>query len=143
MKPFELEAVLKYRKRLKEIAQHKFEEAKKHYNDVKVQLATKTANAQSLADTLQELQKAGITIEDHILYETRISLLRSEIESLEKQLIKKHEQVIRERKILMQKSKEQRVLEKLKEKQNRAWLQFLDKKEAAMLDEIAVIYGKK
>ena len=34
-------------------------------------------------------------------------------------------------------------MEKLKEKQNQSWKEHLEKKEAALLDEIAIIFHEK
>jgi len=43
----------------------------------------------------------------------------------------------------MKKAKDRQVMEKLKERQNADWQQYLNKKEAAMLDEIAIIFHNK
>jgi flagellar FliJ protein len=45
--------------------------------------------------------------------------------------------------MLIKRSKERKVMEKLKTRQNQAWRAHLDKKEAAMLDEIAVIFHER
>ena len=140
MKPFQLEAVLKYRKRLKDIAQNKFEEAKKQHSTTKEKLTITRNESLHLIEKLTSIQKRGVSIEEHILFERRIEYLDTRIKVLEKELFKKQEIVVRERTFLLQKSKEQRVMEKLKEKQNIEWQHFLDKKEAAMLDEIAVLH---
>ena len=143
MKPFELEAVLRYRKRLKDIAINKFEEAKKQFDLVRVKLAQANKERENLIDTLAGMQRQGVDIQDHIRFETRIEFLGELIKRMQGELDKKQAAVVRARNVLMQKSKEQKVMEKLKEKQNSEWRQFLDKKEAAMLDEIAVLHGKR
>ena len=143
MKPFELEAVLKYRKRLKDIAVNKFEEAKKQFEAARSTLAKTSEERQTLINTLAGMQQQGVDIQDHIRFENRIEFLAERIKLLQVELDKKQGAVVRARNTLMQKSKEEKVMEKLKERQNDEWRQFLDKKESAMLDEIAVLYGKR
>lgn len=143
MKPFELETVLKHRKRLKDTAINKFEAAKKQLEAVRSKLAETTIERDSLIKTLARMQLQGVDIQDHIRFETRIDFLLEEIKRLQAELNKNQEAVVKARNFLMQKSKEAKVLEKLKEKQNSEWRQFLDKKEASMLDEIAVLHGKR
>ena len=68
---------------------------------------------------------------------------KSELETLKKILIEKEANVLRERENTIKRSKERKVMEKLKEKQNATWQQYLNKKEAALLDEIAVIFHER
>ena len=143
MKPFELEAVIKYRKRLKDIAINKFEEAKKQFDTARSILAETKQNRETLITALVDMQRQGMDIQDHIRYETCIDFLSEEIKRLETELNRKQDAVVRARANLMKKSKDEKVMEKLKEKQNAEWRQFLEKKEAAMLDEIAVLHGKR
>lgn len=143
MKPFELEAILKYRKRLKDIAQNKFEEAKNQHRSAKAEFEKMQNESSLLVEKLSHLQIRGISIQEHILFATRIEYLKAELKLLEEELTKKQAIVIQERNFLLKKSKEERVMEKLKEKRNKEWFRFLDKKEAAMLDEIAVLHHKK
>ena len=140
MKPFELETVLKYRDRLKSIARNKLQEAQNVRDRVRDRLAAKESEYQELITNLNTLQAGGIDVLEHIRYENRIEFVSRDINSFKKQLEKKQELVIRERKHLIQKSKEHKALEKLKERQNADWKRWLDKKEAAMLDEIAVLH---
>lgn len=143
MKPFSLNVVLNYRQRLKDIARNRFQKAQDQQNIVKNKLESQIAEHLALIETQTRLQVSGIDILEHIRYENRIELLKTKIVELRDQLRKKQEKVVRERAHLMKKSKEHRVLEKLKEKQNTEWQLFLDKKEAAMLDEIAILYRNR
>ncbi len=140
MKPFQLDTVLDYRKKLKETARNAYEKARKSHLQTKKQLAEKKGEHAALVTKLNTLHRQGISIHEHILYETRLDYLLTEIKTLSKELQKKQQAVIRERKLLILRSKEQQVMEKLKEKQNRKWQFHLDKKEAAMLDEFAILY---
>jgi len=143
MKPFSLDAVLKYRQRLKDVARNRFQEAKNQFALTNAQYTKKKEEYLTLTSTVITLQAEGISITELIRYEDRKEFLQNEIKMLEAELKKKQEFVLRERKHLLLKSKEHHVLEQLKEKQNAQWRQFLNKKEAAMLDEIAVLYRNR
>ena len=139
MKPFSLNTVLNHRKRLLNLARGRFAEAQSEYNEAKSRVEQCVAERSGLIDTLTEIQRSGIDIEEHIRYTNRIDLLKTEYERLQRQLQKKHEIVLRERTHLLQKSKEHRVLEKLKQRQDAAWRQYLDRNEAKALDEVAIL----
>jgi flagellar protein FliJ len=139
MKPFSLDTVLNHRKRLLNMARGRFAEAQSEYNEVKSRVEQCVAERSGLIDTLTEIQRSGIDIEEHIRYTNRIDLLKTEHERLQRHLQKKHEIVLRERTHLLQKSKEHRVLEKLKQRQDATWRQFLDRNEAKLIDEVAIL----
>ena len=139
MKPFSLDTVLNHRKRLLNMARGRFAEAQAEYNEVKSQVEQCVAERNGLVETLAERQRAGIAIDEHVRFVNRIDLLDTELERLRRRLQKKHEIVLRERQHLLQKSKEHRVLEKLKQRQDAQWRQYLDRNEAKALDEIAIL----
>lgn len=139
MKPFSLTTVLDHRKRLLDIARGRFAEAQAAYAQARERLERCRAERADLIERLAALQRAGIDIDTHIRFSNRIDLLLTQAQRLQHELQKKHELVLRERTHLLQKSKEHRVLEKLKDRQDSDWRHFLDKKEAKMLDEIAVL----
>jgi flagellar FliJ protein len=140
MKPFQLETVLKYRQRLKDVARNRFQHAQNQRNKAHEDFVEKKNEYQNLNETITELQRHGVAVEELIRYQNRIDYVSAELLKLEETLKKKTETVVRERKHLILKNKEERVLEKLKEKQNLEYQQFINKKESAMLDEIAVLY---
>lgn len=140
MKPFNLETVLKHRKRTKELAMNRFHQAQSRLTAVKKELDEKRMEYQHLIQSLSTLELQGIGVEEHIRYQHRVEFITETIIGLEKKLKKQNEVVIRERKHLVKKSKEQRVMEKLKEKQNAEYQRFIDKKESAMLDEMAILH---
>ncbi|THB72576.1 MAG: flagellar export protein FliJ [Desulfobulbaceae bacterium] len=143
MKPFSLHAVLRYRERLRDIARTKFQDAQNEHARVLKNRSVKQQEQTILIETLEFKQAEGIEIKDHILFENRIALLQEEIIQLDRELKRKQEVLVRERNYLLEKSKEKRAMERLKEKQDDAWNKHLDKKESAMLDEIAVLYRNR
>lgn len=143
MKPFSLDSVLKYRVQLEKIAKNRLYEAEKKRAEVHLQLQQKEAIFRTLIADLAGLQSQGMEVIEMIRYEERISLLKNQVDNLRTTLAEKNKKVLRERENTLIKSKERKVMEKLKERQNIAWQQYLNKKEAAMLDEIAVIFHER
>jgi flagellar protein FliJ len=143
MKPFSLDSVLKYRVQLEKIAKNRLYEAEKKRAEVYLQLQQKENIFRTLIADLAKLQSQGMEVVEMIRYEERIALINDQVNNLKTTLAEKDKKVLRERENTLIKSKERKVMEKLKERQNIAWQQYLNKKEAAMLDEIAVIFHER
>lgn len=139
MKPFTLENVLAYRKRLEDIAHHRFIESQKVHRQVEEKLAAENAILSELVNRSAQLQAEGVDITELIRYEERILQVKANTKAIAKSLTEKAEIVLRERQNLINRAKERQIMERLKEQQNRAWASYLDKKETAMLDEIAIL----
>lgn len=139
MKPFGLDAVLDYRKRLEELAQQRFFQAQKIRDTIELKLTAEQQLLSQLISTVAQKQKEGIDIMELIFFEERITYVQNNVRSIETTLAEKTENVRKEHERLVQRSKDRQIMEKLKKQQNNAWQKYLDKKEAAMLDEIAVI----
>lgn len=137
MKPFSLQTVLDYRKRLEEIAQNRLIEAKKIHEVIRQKLTDETDALTVFIDESARLQMEGIGITELIRHEERITAQKMNIKAIRKNLAEKHQLIQNEQQNLIHRSKERQIMEQLKETQNKAWQGFLDKKEAAMLDEIA------
>jgi flagellar FliJ protein len=138
MKPFTLQTILDYRKRLEDIAQHRLIEAKKVREIIKKKLNDEKSALAIFIDETESLQVQGVGITELIRYEERITAQKHNILAIKKNLSEKSELVQKEQQHLVMRSKERQIMERLKETQNMAWKGYLDKKEAAMLDEIAI-----
>jgi len=139
VKPFGLQTVLDYRKRLEDSAQHKLIEAKTVYRKIEEKYLLEQ---QRLAENLAERdrrEQEGINIMELIRYEEHTERLTANIEAIGKTLQEKALLVKQAQEHLLKRAREKQVLEKLKEKQNLAWRNYLEKNEALMLDEIAII----
>ena len=143
MKPFSLTAVLNFRKRLEDIAQGRFASAQKKEQQIREKIQTEEAFYAELIADRDYRQLQGIDINELLSLEEHIVFAKGQLQLLRKELIKRREQVELERQNLLKRSQEKQVMEKLKEKQNREWQQYLNKKEAAMLDEIAILFHDK
>ena len=137
MEPFTLQTVLDYRKRLEDIAQQRLIEARKIKQTIKQKLTDEIRALAFFIDESERLQTEGIGIPELIRYEERITNQKYTIQAIEQNLLEKTELVRKEQQNLVQRSKERQTMERLKETQNKAWITYLNKKEAAMLDEIA------
>ena len=137
MKPFTLQTVLDYRKRLEDIAQHRLIEAKKVQSTIEKKLSDETDALTQFIEETGVLQTEGIGITELIRHEERIAAQKHNITAIKKNLSDKSELMRKEQQNLAHRSKERQIMERLKETQNKAWKGYLDKKEAAMLDEIA------
>jgi flagellar FliJ protein len=137
MKPFSLQTVLDYRKRLEDIAQHRFIEAKKIRETIEKKLNDEINALTEFIKETEKLQTAGIGITELIRHEERITAQKSNITAIKKHLKERSELVQKEQQNLIHRSKERQIMEQLKETQNKAWQSYLNKKEAAMLDELA------
>ena len=143
MKPFTLETVLSYRQRLEDIAKNNLAKARQAEESAQAQLADQQRNYEKLVALIDRVQREGIGISELIHHEDHLTYVKNRIVAIEKDLKKKREHVSRTRQELLRKSRERQVMEKLKERQNSAWKQYLNKKEAAILDEIAIIFHNK
>jgi flagellar protein FliJ len=143
MKPFSLDTVLKYRIQLEKIAMNRLYAAEKKRAEALLQLQQKETACKSLINDLATFQSQGMNVVEMIRYEERIDVEKNELDILKITLAEKKEKVLRERENTIKRSTDRKVMEKLKEKQNAAWQHYLNKKEAALLDEIAVIFHER
>jgi flagellar FliJ protein len=139
VKPFTLNAVLKHRKRLEDLAQNRLFEARKTHKTIHEKLNIEQRNLRDTISATEQMQSEGIEISRLIQFELKISMIQEDIGSIQKNLETKQKIVEQEHQNLLFRSKERQVMEKLKEKQTSNWLKYLNKKEAMMLDEIATI----
>lgn len=139
-KPFSLETVLTLRKRQENMAQDQFVQAKHSAERAATKFDAAKQNLQSLILHLEKEQKIGMIALELTRFEERIMYSKTELQLLSNTLEKKKKIVQNKRTILIQKAKEHKILTTLKEQQNKTWMEYLNKKEAAMLDEIAILH---
>ena len=139
MKPFRLDTVLNYRKRLEDIAANRLFDAKRQQEIVQLKLSENSTNLSDLIKKTAQLQRDAVPILDLINYEERILFVKKNIAAIKKSLREKNENVKKARNNLIARSKDRQIMASLKEQQNLAWKDYLNKKENAMLDEIAII----
>ncbi len=138
MKPFSLTKVLKYRKQMEDAAALQLAHAQQQLQMAQRDLEKVENELTILITELDTIQEAGIGIEELLRYENRISWLKTERENRTAVFESALENVNTKRSIVLEKSKNKKVLEKLKKKQDLQWHKHQNKRENNILDEIAV-----
>ena len=138
-----METVLNFRQRLEDIAKNNLAAARQAERQAYKQYQHARKDHEQLVIRIEHEQNEGIRIVDLIMLEEHRAQLRSRVEELKQELDKRREQVSKMQEELLTRSRERQVMDKLKERQNRAYRLYLEKKEAAALDEIAIIYHNK
>lgn len=143
MKPFGLETILKYRQQLEDIAKQKLFKLLEKETDIQLKIQNKQQELQSLFSDLSEIRAQGVTIDMVMLFENRIQYVHEDLKELNNALSKQQEETKSQRDQLIKASQDKKILEKLKQQKNTAYKNYLDKKEATILDEIAVLSHNK
>jgi flagellar FliJ protein len=139
MKPFSLHAVLKYRQQLEDLARQRLYQALEVEARLREAQLKVDAELAELYRCLQRDQEQGTTVDRLILFDHRIELVKEEAVRRQTELDKQKVQVEKKRQQLIKTSKDKKIMEKIREQQNAAYAKYLEKKEAGMLDEIAVL----
>ena len=139
MKPFTLHAVLKYRHQLEDRALQNLAQALQVEARLREALHQVEQELADLYAGLQRDREQGTTVDRLILFDQRIDLVKTQVAERRAAVEKQQVQVNKRRQQLLKASKDRKVIEKLKEQQNAAYKHHLDKLEAGMLDEIAVL----
>ncbi len=139
-KPFSLHSILKFRKRKEDLAQDQFLRARLAVEQARDNLETTKQEINSLTTSLEEKQVTGMLVDDLARYEERIQYTQSHIKQLQDTLARKEILAQKKRLHLLEKAKEHKTLTMLKDQQDAAWKEFIEKKEAAILDEIAILH---
>lgn len=144
MKPFRLGAVLQQRQLQKDEAQKRLTEAEAQRDQVAEIYNNKKKQLTDLNIQIDRVQKEGIVIHKLIALEEHSLYLNQEVMKIQANLNAKQKVVEDLRAHLITCAQQYKIMDELKKKQNAAYRAFLDKKEAAMLDEIAVVrHGKE
>ena len=139
-KPFALHSILKFRKRSEDLAHEQFLRAQLAVNKAVETLERANKDLEILINELETKQINGITIEELSRYEERIQYQRLHIKELRNIHKVKKKASQKKRLKLLEKVKEHKTLTALKEQQDKSWKEYINKKEAAMLDEIAILH---
>lgn len=139
MKPFTLAPVLRYRQQLEDTAAIKLAKARQELQRKKEQHHRLEEQYGALLGNLEKDQSAGITVDELLRYENHITWLKQKKDELAVQLQAASDNVRKKRDVAVDRSRDRQALEKLKEKQDNAWKSYIEKKEAAQIDEIAVL----
>ena len=143
MQPFKLDAVIKFRKQLEDTARQNLFTALEEKAAAQAVLTRQQQDLDHLYLSLQQEKEQGTTAPRLIMLDNRIALVKEEVSTAREVVEKNQIKVENKRNALLKTSQDRQVNEKMKEKQNNTYKQFLNKKELAMLDELAVLFHKK
>ncbi len=143
MKPFNLHTVLSYRQRLEDIAINRLAETRKAERLARKKLKDEEDKYELIVAKIEQLQSDGVSINDLIRLEEHLLYVKDQVEKLSQELLQKKKLMAQRQKELLKRSRDRQVLDKLKDRQNLMYKNYLDKKEAATLDEIAIIFHNK
>jgi len=136
-KPFQLQAVLGYRKLQENQAKDRLARATA---DLRAQERELARRREALAAAYRDRDRALETNPGLLaLYDHHIQWLKEEIRSQESRRDEAARTVERRRRMLLLAAQERRALERLEERQNDAYRRYLRKQENLVLDEIAVL----
>lgn len=138
-KPFSLDSILRFRKSQEDLAQKSFIQKQLEADRAADHLNRTETTFQSLIEALEEKQTDGISIDELARYEERIQFELAQIKELKKTLVRKNKEAQQKRTILLEKMKDYKTLDTLKDEQNKLWKEHVEKKEAAMIDEMAIL----
>ena len=139
VKKFTMDSVLRFRKQQEDILTQKYQKVQRQEAETRKKLECLISDHTLLVTTLSDKQEDGITISDLACFDQRISYIKQQKEIVQNELRRRQKTVEKARKRLLSKSQEHKALKTLKEKQDKAWKEHLNKQEAIMLDEIAVL----
>jgi flagellar FliJ protein len=139
MKPFTMHAVLKYRRQLEDKALQNLTRELRIEAQLQEEFPQAEEELAGLSTALEHAQQRGISVDRLILFHQRIDLVKDLVAQRQTALKKQQAQVAIKRQLLLKASQDRKVIEKLKEQQNATYKRHLEKLEAGMLDEIAVL----
>jgi len=139
MKPFSLHAVKKFRHQLETRALQDLVQATAVERQLRDVLEETEHELNELYAALQQDKEQGTSVDRLIMFDQRIDWVKEQVRQRRKAVEKQQGQVAKQRQRLLKASKDRKIIEKLEEQQNAAYKKYLDKQEAGMLDEIAVL----
>ncbi|MCF8039608.1 MAG: hypothetical protein K9K79_09860 [Desulfohalobiaceae bacterium] len=139
MRPFRLQAVLDYRKRVENEARKSFLLCLEEQRACAAQKEQKEHEAQRLHMELQEAKTNEVLLPEVMLYEECIASKKREILEFEQKIRSLKLKGEQKNQVLVRASQEKRALELLKEKREEKAREKLRHLENTFLDEIAVL----
>ena len=137
-KKFKLQSVLNYRHTLEDQARQQLSGSLQQQGQLEAELQRHQNQLQQLDEELKTRQLAGLSIAEIDLFEAQIHHLQGLMVALQQRLEQLHRRIERERAELLQASREKKVMEKLKEKQEEEYRREQARLERNLLDEISL-----
>ena len=143
MKPFRLHTVLSYRRTLENRAQERLVRAREEEERLLREMEREQTRLRDLCMEFEDKKRQGMNVGEVLVYQNHLHRVRSLIAQRESELQSARNDVARKKGELSRASRERKLLEKLKEKQDRRYTQYLEDEEKKELDEIAVLFHER
>jgi flagellar FliJ protein len=141
-KGFRLNQVLHYRKEMEKVRKQEFAETKQELEDASNKLNSEEERVERVNSEFMDRQQEGITASELQIYSSFFRKKRVDIKNQRANVgLLNHELTVR-REILLDASKEKKILETLEKKNSKAIRKEIEEKERGLMEEIA-IRGKK
>ena len=140
---FRYESLLSYREHLKEKAAIEFAKAQRAVRKIDEQIVAYNDEVTKVNDDLEKKMRNTMSSDDIINHSEFINALLIRIEMKKIERIKAEQEMFKKRKILLEKSKQCKIFEKLKERDLEKWHNDQNQLELKEINEAAVIrHGK-
>ena len=144
MRPFRLHTVLNYRKSLENRARERLTRAREEAEQLRQEINQRESLLQQICREFEAKKGQGTDVGQIMVYRNHQLRLRNEIAGIRRDLQAAEDRAARRERELIRASRDRKLLEKLKERQDQRYVQYLEEKEKKELDEIAVLYyGRK
>ena len=138
MYKFSLEPVLRHRKLIEEDLQKEFGVLKRQLFDEKERLSHFEQVRNRFSGELQQEQVKSISASDILLYANFIQQVSKEIERQSEKILEAEKNVDEKREELIGAMKNRKIIDRLKEKGIKAYVQAMSKKEQSLINEVAI-----
>lgn len=140
---YRYEAILSYKEHLKDKAAVEFAMAQGNVNRIRNLIAGFEKEISDTNDSMEKRMRDKISSNDILNYSEFITALQIKIEIQRIELLRAEQEVSEKRKNLLEKSRQCRIFEKLKEKDFKKWNTAINQLELKEINEAAIVrHGK-
>jgi flagellar FliJ protein len=140
-KIFGLEKVLDFRYEMEKVRKAEFAAARHEFDQARQRLHHEEERIDRIGTEFMDRQLEGICAVELQMYSDFFRKKESDIKAQRKQVTALDQTVVEKREILVDASRDKKVLEELKKKKIKAFKQDMEDKERAFLDELALRNG--
>jgi flagellar FliJ protein len=141
-KGFRLKQVLHYRKEMEKVRKQEFAETKQELEDANNRLNREEERVEHVNSEFMDRQQEGITASELQIYSSFFRKKSADIKNQRANVGLLNHELSKRREVLLDASKEKKILETLEKKSSRAIRKEIEEKEKGLMEEIA-IRGKK
>lgn len=138
MKRFKLQTILDYRKLRKDLIRQELCDSIKRETALIAEIRKEQEELDKLCRDLNNRRRVGITPHELLMYENRCSYKAELVGNIKRKLEVIQNEITDQRRTLCEADRDEKLLERLKEKQMLENKRLLQKKETTETDEIAV-----